>query len=63
MDIGGAASGRMALWSRTTPLLTLKKTDEKLMKDDPDRDPQEAINRTAFAKNKDTNQTGFSPML
>jgi hypothetical protein len=35
---------------------------EKLMKDDPDMKPQEAINHAAFAKNTDTNQTGFSPI-
>ena len=35
---------------------------DKLMKDNPKMDPQEAINHAAFAKNTDTNQTGFSPI-
>ena len=32
------------------------------MKDNPNMKPQEAINHAAFAKNSDTNQTGFSPI-
>ena len=35
---------------------------EKLMTDNPKMTPQEAINHAAFAKNSDTNQTGFSPI-
>ena len=35
---------------------------EKLMKENPEMDPQEAVNHAAFAKNTDTNQTGFSPI-
>jgi hypothetical protein len=32
---------------------------EKLLKDNPKMSPQEAVNHAAFAKNSDTNQTGF----
>ena len=35
---------------------------EKLMKENPNMSPQDAINHAAFAKNSDTNQTGFSPI-
>ena len=35
---------------------------EKLMEENPDMNPQEAVNHAAFAKNCDTNQTGFSPI-
>ena len=35
---------------------------EKLVLENPDIDYQEAINQAAFAKNTDTNQTGFSPI-
>ena len=35
---------------------------EKLIADNPGIDLQEAVNHAAFAKNTDTNQTGFSPI-
>ena len=35
---------------------------EKLMKENPSMNPQDAINQAAFAKNSDTNKTGFSPI-
>ena len=35
---------------------------EKLMTENPSMDFQEAVNQAAFAKNSDTNQTGFSPI-
>ena len=35
---------------------------EKLITDNPTIDRQEAVNQAAFAKNTDTNQTGFSPI-
>ena len=35
---------------------------EKLMTENPTMDFQEAVNQAAFAKNSDTNQTGFSPI-
>ena len=35
---------------------------EKLITENPKMDPQEAINQASFAKNSDTNQTGFSPI-
>jgi hypothetical protein len=35
---------------------------EKLMSENSSMKPQEAINQAAFAKNSDTNQTGFSPI-
>jgi transposase InsO family protein len=35
---------------------------EKLLKDDPKMNPQESVNHAAFAKNSDSNQTGFSPI-
>ena len=35
---------------------------EKLMSENTNMKPREAINQAAFAKNSDTNQTGFSPI-
>ena len=35
---------------------------EKLLKENPSMDPQEAVNHASFAKNTDTNKTGFSPI-
>ena len=35
---------------------------KKLMEENPDMTPQEAVNHSAFAKNCETNQTGFSPI-
>ena len=35
---------------------------EKIRIENPDMDPQEAINHAAFAKNSDVNVSGFSPL-
>ena len=41
---------------------TADKIYEKMMEENPKMSPQEAVNHAAFAKNCETNQTGFSPI-